>query len=530
MNFPSVADVSKLDTPHPDYAARIQAWREFGYLYEGGYAFKQYVSQFLRRNIKELFEVYQDRAGRVGYTSLLGNIIGWYQSAQFKTPPQLVKRPRNVKITGPNGVPDLPSDQSDWCDAFEGNCNRGGKGFIDFFQDGLESLLLYQAWYVLIDLPMPEDGPPPTSRMDQASRGLLDPYLCAYEPSSVLNWQTDEHGNLDWLVIKLTQQDQAFLQDSVTVDYWYYIDREQIALYERQQKASATPIDQQSKDQATLVPGYPRKHVFSGQNRVPVRKLEVPKGLWLANRAYLMLMNHMNLESALDFGLNKANLAQLLIKGQFDDQVKLSEVGWIHMADPAGDVKWLEPEGKSFKTSIERLDSIEERVYKACFLSAQAKTNRSTPTAQSGISKLADMLPARDVLTALGNILKAGMQGVYQDAIDVRGFDLEIDIRGFDFEDKLTAERIDALEKASILSINSTTFEREFQKEAARAALPDLNPETLTIIDSEIDTNPTPSEQAAQQAEEQQAKMLSGFNQQLSSVDNSGKSTSGLSA
>lgn len=511
-NFPLTVPIAKLNVQHPEYRSALPAWVDFAMLYEGGYQFKAYVSQFLKKNVKELSEVYLDRSWRIGYTNLIGNIVGWYQSAAFKVQPQIIKRQRGV--TGEEALK-ISDAEAQWCVDFENDCNRGGKKFTDLWRDALESMLLYRSWYAVLDLPMP-DGDYPRTLADQIKGGLLDAYITGYAPDSIINWQVDGYGVLEWATLKITVETQEFLDDPKTTDYWYHFDREQVVLYECERKQNTIVIAGSSgiNEEATLVAGYPRPHALSDRKQVPIWRVELPKGLWLANRVYLMLMTHLNLDNSLDFGLNKSNFAQLVIKGEYDDNVVASEVGYHKIAHD-GDMKYLEPEGRSFKISSERLDTIEERIYKACFLQDQARTNRSTPTAQSGISKQQDKTPARDVLSAMGDILRAGMQSIYQAIVDIRGFDIDIDVRGFNFNDRFSGDEIDFLEKASILPVNSIRYEKEVQKQVARLTLPDLNEEGIGVIDAEIDASPTPSEQAAQQAEQDKASMLSKFSQSL---------------
>ena len=319
---------------------------------------------------------------------------------------------------------------------------------------------------------MPIPGDDPASLGAQEKTGLLDPYLVFYDPRQVINWEEDPYGNLEWITIHIRASEQAFLEDKKEMDYWYYFDREQCALYERQVKMNEATFADAAV--ATLVEGYPRRHAMSDLKRVPIRKITVPKGLWLANRVYLPLLNHLNLDNSLDFGLFQSNLAQLVIMdgdaGTYEDgsvpggPPTSSEVGYHHLPH-GGDMFYLEPEGKSYVASQQRIDNLEERIYKACYLQDQARTNRSTPTAQSGISKSMDKTPSRDAMSGLGEILRSNMEAVYQDVMTIRGFDdININIRGLDFTDKVTAEDLDLLEKSTIIEVNSPTYQREVQR------------------------------------------------------------------
>src|SRR4051794_20808900 len=130
MNFPSTAPCKALNALHPEYEDRAQSYDDFNTLYEGGKSIKDRVVQFLRKRPKELSDVYIVRQNNFSYTNLLGNIIGWYGTAVFKTDPQLVK-----KVAGKEG-PDaekIPGDAATFCSNFEKDCDGAGGTFVDFW-------------------------------------------------------------------------------------------------------------------------------------------------------------------------------------------------------------------------------------------------------------------------------------------------------------------------------------------------------------------------------------------------------------
>jgi len=359
----------------------------------------------------------------------------------------------------------------------------------------------------------------------QKDGGLLNPFLVRYTPRDVINWETDAYGNLEWIEIKIRVQEQEFLGDAVVMDYWYFFDRQEVALYERAVKTSdnvaASPGvgAPAAEEMAQLAAGYPRKHATADQNRVPIRVVELREGLWLANRVYLPLVNHLNQDNAFDFGLFQSNLPQLVItdgeQGRYIEPVVQSVVGY-HQLPFGATMEFLEPEGKSFGASQARIDNLEERIYKSCYLTDQARTNKSTPAAQSGISKQMDKMPSRDALSGVGKVIRGSQQAIYQDVLGIAGFEtIAPDIRGLDFSDKATADDMALIEQSTVIPVNSTLFEREIAKKNIRLALPDANSETIDAIDEEIDTNPTPSEVQAEQQEAQRQASIQQFQASL---------------
>jgi hypothetical protein len=521
MQFPASVAVKKLDQEHQQYSFFKEAYTQIDLLYQGGVAMREAVvrgGQFLVKNAKELPEVFASRQLRFSYTNLLGNIIGWYTSALFKEPPQITKKVEGAVAAVAGQIAPVPGPAQDFCTGFESDCDRGGTSLNDFMADISETALLFRKAYVCLDTPAPDSGAMPATLLEQQQGGLLTPYLVRYTPRDVINWETDAYGNLDWCVIKITVREETFIKDATVTDFWYYFDRQQVALYEREQTSGA-PADTTNaggaEEMATLVAGYPRRHVTAAQNKVPMYIVELREGLWLANRVFLPLCNHLNQDNAFDFALYQANLPQLVItdgeSGKYEEPVTVSVVGY-HQLPFGGKIEFLEPGGGSFAASQGRIDNIEERIYKACYLTDQARTNKSTPAAQSGISKQQDKTPSRDALSGIGAVIRAAAQRVYEDVLVIGGFPtIKPDIRGLDFSDKASAEDMALIEQSAVIPVNSELFEREIAKKNVRISLPDANTETLDAIDKEIDTNPTPSQVQAAQQEAQQAAQVAQF-------------------
>jgi hypothetical protein len=522
-DFPSSIEVKKIDCKASTYNQYSVAYQTFADLFQGGSVLQDAVvnrARYLLQKPKEVRDVFKTRQQRFSYTNLLGNIIGWYGAALFKEPAQIIKKLAGVvaAIKGalvgtaatPTAPPAIPKESSDFCEAFEKDSDHAGTTFADFWRKVFESAVLHKAAYVLIDLPVLDpDAPAPYTLDQQTKAGLLNPFLVVYTPSQVINWETDRYGNLTWCIIHVVIEERAAFEKPVTVDYWYYFDTLQVACYKAVREDDHKGYS--DTDMADMVEGYPRKHAMSDLKRIPVRKVEVPDGLWLANRVFLPLLNHLNLDNAYDFGLYQSALAQLVITGEFDDAITLSEVAYLKLQSGAT-AEYLEPEGRAYEAISKRLDGLEERIYKACYLMDQARTNKATAAAQSGLSKQQDKTPSRDSLAGLGDVIRPAMQLVYTDVLAVRGLtNVEIDVRGFDFEDKAGVEELDFMISAGQLDIQSDTYRRERDKKAGRRVLSDANPEVLAAMDKEIDANPTPEAAAAALVAQQQAQQAAGF-------------------
>lgn len=484
QEFSSTLPVKQLDAAHPFYSEVLDSWNQLATLNCGGYKIELEFTNLLRKRPQELGEVLQMRKAAASYTNLLGNITGWYDSALWQQQP-------NFDVTGETG--EVKSFRESW----EADVTRTRISFRRFFKGIAESMLVNKFAYVLIDQPTPKWQI--ANRAQQDAQRLVDPFLIEYKPQNVVNWGEDEFGALNWAVIKTQESESVFAQDPIKRDVWTYYDTQQVARYTRLLTGDSVP------DFATLDVDYPRSHCLSAVNRIPLYRFSVPDGLWFGNRVRLPLLNHFNLDNALDWGLSNSCLAQLYVKGRYGgasigiEKVTVSEVGY-HQLDENGEMGYIEPEGTAYDASQKRLDNIEERIYKACYLQSQARTNKSTPTQQSGISKIQDLMPANDALSGIGDVMRPALQLIYGDVLYVRfpTATPTINVRGFEFNDKAVG-KIELIDAASVVEVNSPTYEREIAKEIVHVVFPDRPPNWYTTVEGEIDANPTPLEQQQQQ-------------------------------
>ncbi len=214
--------------------------------------------------------------------------------------------------------------------------------------------------------------------------------------------------------------------------------------------------------------------------------------MWLANRAYLLLRDHLNQDNSLAWALFMSNLAIPIIIGDVDTTNMVSaETGFYQF--PAGtEYKWSEPEGRSFQVSAQRLETLREEAFRSMYLQSQGISMRSTPQAQSGRSKLVSMIPTHEVLSGMGNDFRQRLQELLGDVKDARhDEDVEPDVRGFDYEDDMSTEEVFAVSSVLALRIPSESFEKWTYKKIIKAWARDVNQKSLEEMYSEVDKGPT---------------------------------------
>ena len=473
--------VKLLDAKHPSHAAKYEAWVDLSLLYEGGAALKARCERLLKKRPREDEEVYAARMDRFTYQNVLGTGLGWYGAAMFNTPPEIF-------FNGKSGDEEYTKFLSD--------CDGLGTTYVDFFKRTFQVLLTYGAGWILTDLRALKVGEAaPVTREQEKQMGLLDPHVACYNPMNVINWQNDSSGKLEWVVVKTEVQEQEFLKKPYTVSTWYYYDQEEYKVYE--DRVPTEDVIRVAKDDTGRTAKFLRggKHGLSHVKRLPIRRITLSEGLWLANRAYLLLIDHLNQDNTLGWALFMSNLAIPVVIGDVDPtSMTYTETGYLHF--PAGtEYTWSEPAGTSFTHSAKRVESLREECFRSMNLQAQGRSMRATPAMQSGMSKLLDMAPAKQILSGMGDDLRKHMQDVLCDVRDARQEPkVTPDVRGFSFTDDMTTEEVFAVTSLMSMRIPSDTLEKTVYKKVAKAWMPDANRNELSKVYKEIDAGPTMEE------------------------------------
>lgn len=478
----SDVSVMLLDRKHKEYVARFDAWLDLGLLYEGGSALKSACSRVLKKRPREDEEVYSARMDRFTYQNILATALGWYGAAMFGIEPEIF-------FNGQAG--------SGYYSDFLANCDGTGTSFIDFFKTCFQTMLTYGCSWILTDLRALETGEaPPVTMAEEQQRGLLDPHVVCYPPMNVINWQCDPLGNFLWAVVRTEEISQQFLGKELIVTNWYYYDQTSYKVYQwtRSPEEEISIGSQDNGAKAKLIKSG--THSLASVKRVPIRKLSLYNGLWLANRAYLLLIDHLNQDNTLAWSLFMSNLAIPVVIGDADpNQQTSSETGYLQF--PTGTTySWSEPEGKSFDQSAKRVDSLREEAFRSMNLQSQGRSMHATPAMQSGVSKTVEMMPARQVLSGMGDSLRMSMQAVLVDVRDAhKDPDTNPDVRGFMFQEDMSTEEVFAVTSLLSMRIPSKTFEKYVQKRVAKSWMQDANRVELAKVYQEIEAGPTMEEQ-----------------------------------
>lgn len=528
--------INRESAVHKAYGA---AWDKIHCLYSGGVEIEANASSFLNKRPKELPEIYTVRLEQFTYQNHMGTCVDWWLAALFEKEPTIEPRyEADTKVEKPPmkplvlpappkpgepekppvipepipepkvtvaEPPELAEEDSAFYNEFHDNADRAGTPELEVYREFYKDLILYGRAALLVDLPSkPEEGYPNAAVEKEA--GALNPYYVRWDPRQIRNYGLDSHGNLEWIIFSCRDLVAEHAFDAETVyDRWYYFDRKQFAVYEREIKPDERSTPEDAK--ATLKDFG--DHALSAENRVPVIYEEIPEGLWLANRAYSAAKKHVNADNILDFALFMAALCMPVIKTASDYKPTLSEAGYIRL-QPGDEYSWAEPEGRSFEVLGARCDTLKEEIFRSFYLVAQARTQSATPAAQSGISKQEDMNAPKKVLNLYGDVMRQLIQRARDLVTKLRVDGIDWDVRGMQFPEDPPDTEVDTVTLALGVGVPSQTFTNEMYKKVVDSLMRDANPQILAQIKGEIEGAPTQAERAQKDMEARAAGVSGG--------------------
>jgi len=453
--------IHTINREHPDYVARKAMWEQYEDLYAGGEQLRAHAAHYLVRRHREPGDIYQERLNRVFYENYLGSIIDWYAATLMRRAPAMLFE---------GG--DAPAKS--FYSALAEDCDRKGTSLNEFFRQRMVEALVYGSSYAVVDFP--RAGGPALTRAEEDASGRSRAYLVDYSPREVINWNYDDSGALEWVVIRTSCLQQSKVTDPhwERETRWIYYDRESYQVFRK--TGEAQPIEAVDAGQ----------HGLAALRRVPVFRMAVSPGLWLMNKAGLLQLEHLNKSNALAWALTMGLFAMPVIYSDREWNQIVGESYYIQLG-PQDRFGWTEPDGKVYQIAADNLERLKDEIYRVCYLMNQASGGGSGDQ-RSGLSKQMDFQITQEVLRAYGDMVKDAMKQVLRAIGAARQDELEIDITGldeFDIED--LGGELDDAKKLLDLGIGSETLKKQIFKKLAAKYLCDARQEVKNRVAEEID-------------------------------------------
>lgn len=467
--------IEQLNREHPEYRDRKEMWQRYWDFYVGGEQLRRNASHYMVRRQKEPNDVYAERLSRVFYENYLGSCIDWYAAALFRSSPEMSFRSK-------------VSRAEDFYTGFLADSDCRGNSLVSNVQRAFIDTLVFREGYVLIDFP--RMGRRMTTQAEEDAVGKSRAYLVRYSPQQLINWRLDSHGEFEWIVLRTQSTYQEKLEDAeaITEQRWLYFDRENFKTYSRKKRGSETPsgnLRTAAGDGVELV--AEGRHGLAGLRRVPLVKMSVTEGLWLANKAALLQQEHFNKSNALSWALHMGLFAMPVIYSDREWQQIVGEAYYIQLG-PNDRFGWTEPEGHVFQIAADNLDRLKDEIYRVCYMMNQAGGREARHLGQSGISKQRDFAVTQEVLRSYGNTVKDFLRRVLGLIRLARRDDVEIEVAGMDkFDIPDFSEQLADAQGLQALGIRSSRFEKEVQKRIALKYLESASQETKNEVVREIE-------------------------------------------
>lgn len=451
-----------INREHPDYTAWKTVWPRYRDLYVGGEQFIGRANLYLLPRQRELTEVYQERLSRAFYENYIGSIIDWYAATLFRREPILTFEGKDEAAR--RYFNELAED-----------CDRRGSTLSDFFRRQVIETLVAGRSYVAIDFPRGLKAP--GSRAEEEALGLSRGYLCEYPAESVINWQRDERGEFEWVVLRgerLVAEGPALKM----VRQWIRYDRQGYQLYRQEVRGERAPAPE------LVGEGL---HGLARLGRVPVFEFSMGDGMWLMNKAATLQLEHFNKSNALSWALTMGLFSLPVIYSDTEFKQLMGDSYYVKLGkdDRFG---WTEPEGHVFDIALRNIDRLKEEIYRVCYALNQAGGSLSKNSSLTGWSKQRDYLVTQEVLRGFGDRVKDTLKTLLRTLAEARQDEIAIDVGGLDEFDigEFTGELEDA-ERLLKLGIPSKTLRSQVQKKVAMKYLCDASQEIKDRIAQEID-------------------------------------------
>ncbi|HLI86348.1 MAG TPA: hypothetical protein VKV17_20730 [Bryobacteraceae bacterium] len=460
-------DIPNINREHPDYTLRRHMWKKYRDLYAGGERLRESAYEYLARRQKEPGEVYAERLSRVFYENYIGSIIDWYAATLLRREPALL-------FDGPDAA------SKEFFNYLAEDCDLKGTSLSEFFRQRMVQALVCGSSYIAIEFPRAAGHV--LSRADEDASGRSRAYLVDYWPDEVINWNYDETGALDWVVIRTHCLQQSKVTDArwEAETRWIYYDRENFQLYRK--AGEGRPVE--------MIDQGP--HGLANLRRVPLFQLQVSEGLWLMNKAALLQLEHFNKSNALSWALTMSLFAMPVIYSDREWKQIVGESYYIQLG-PQDRFGWTEPDGKVYQIAADNLVRLKDEIYRVCYLINHAGNATGGELKQSGASKQRDFSITQEVLRAYGDALKDTMKQVLRAIAGARQDDIAIDVTGLDeFDIGDFGNELDDAKKLLDLGIGSETLKKQVFKKLAFKYLCDARQEVKNKVAEEIDATEYP--------------------------------------
>ena len=481
----------------PDY--RASEWEMLDDLYEGGFRMARNATRHITRIYGETDDRYRDRITSTSYINYFGQIVDYFVASLFAQ--EMTVNPAS-DADNPLTVGSLPNDE--FYELFADDCDMRGTRFPNLLRRVLATALCKRTAYVCVDLPASDNDA--QSLAEEEGMGLLRAYAYELPNEHLIDWQTNDEGQLVWAILNrcvVERTDPEASRGEVREEFKVWRKRSDGVvsweLYRLTYRKDTTPKDNQEV-----------QLVAAGETsfaRIPIIKFELPTGLVVGEKIALVAREHFQRRSALNAAQNKSLVSLPVAKlgpevsaigGDLpsdrqqdpyrgDDPIgRFQRQGFI-VIGKEDSIEFAEPKGTAYGLTDKQIDGLKDELFRVVHLMAASVGNDSNTMRRSGESKIQDRYAETVVLKALGQIVRAFAVEVYECIAEARGERVVWTAHGletFDFDDRV--DLINEAVQMDLVTIPSPTWKRAYKTDMAFRLLRNLPPQTQEVIRQEI--------------------------------------------
>jgi hypothetical protein len=464
--------IKRLNEKHPDHNGDL--WRDYMALYEGGHKFRERAKRFLTQNPSEPHEVYQQRIREACYRAYIGTVCDYFAALLFATPLLY-----SAKVEGSDTKIETP----DWAqDDLEGDADGKGTDLVEFLRSRVIDAMVKRCAFWRLDFPA--NYGTGTDKADADRSGATDVRLIDVQREDVLDWECDERGNLLWIIIAEKHCPRPTPSDerNVIVHRWWVLDREKVELYEAVVRKGEILNEEHS-----IQPIRSHRHTIG---EVPIVRLDVGPGLWVANRLESPQLEHFRLTSANNWSMRRTCYAMPVFSVKEPDNFAPSAMGAGYYLTIGVDetMTWAAPPVAHLSVVRDEIDAQKDELFRIVTQMSLGVDNNAAAIGRSAESKIADADAIQVVLRAYGSKVRDALRDSLNMLSKARGEALTWDVEGLDkFETLPPDVLIELLAIAIDLRIPSKTWLAEVKSRVALALTPGLARNVKEEVREEIE-------------------------------------------
>lgn len=464
--------IEQLNQRHPGVdVERIARHRA---LYAGGNLFEERLKEFLPKRELESSERYRLRLTEAVYRNYMGPTIGFFSALLFSSKLRVVARRRNEQESA-----QMPTYYADLQD----DADRLGTDMDALAKTGLIDAMVGQFSWFRLHEPMRPDGIEVRTQADESRLGLNRPWVTTLRPEDVLDWETDDVGQLAWAVTHSKTCRRLGLSGgrSEVTETWEHLQRDRVDVYRLRYSSDKPPSPSQEVELVET-----RAHRFGA---VPLVSLDLEDDLWVANRLASPQLGHFRLSNALTWSLT-ATCYPMLVAKVADPNAFAKGVGAARAfyINPKEDVAWVAPEGAHYEALSREIKAHKDEIFRVAQNMALGVENNAAAIGRSAESKEADAQATRVVMIGFSRVVKEAVERVYELISNARGDQLSWSIEGLDDFAAADIEAfVDVLQKVDDLGdVPSETWQGLKWQRLAESVMPDMSQEQKQQVFAEI--------------------------------------------